>query len=146
MQLTSHSDYALRLLMYLAIHSQEKTATVKDASERYGISTNHLAKVAQRLVQEKLIISQRGRGGGLKLALPAEEINIGLLLRKIENPELLECFGTNCQCPIEPVCVLFSALRKAQKAFFAVLDEYTLADVVKNKHKLQQSLSLPTAV
>ena len=80
MQLTSHSDYALRLLMYLAIHSQEKPATVKDASERYGISTNHLAKVAQRLVQEKLIISQRGRGGGLKLALPAEEINIGLLL------------------------------------------------------------------
>lgn len=132
--------------MYLAIHVPDKPATVKDASERYGISTNHLAKVAQRLVQEKIINSQRGRGGGLSLAMPAEQINIGHLIRKIENPELLECFGSNCSCPIESVCVLFSALRKAQQAFFNVLDEYTLADVVKNKHKLQQSLSLAKAV
>ena len=146
MQLTSHSDYALRLLIYLAIHAPDKPATVKDASERYGISTNHLAKVAQRLVQEKIINSQRGRGGGLSLAMPAEQINIGYLIRKIETPELLECFGKNCSCPIESVCMLFSALRKAQQAFFNVLDEYTLADVVKNKHKLQQSLSLAKAV
>ncbi len=146
MQLTSYSDYALRLLIYLAVHEPDNPATVKDASQRYGISTNHLAKVAQRLVQEKIILSQRGRGGGLKLAVPPEKINIGLLIRKIENPELLECFGTSCTCPIETVCVLYSALRKAQKAFYDVLDEYSLADVVKNKHKLQQSLLLPTEV
>lgn len=142
MQLTTHSDYALRLLIYLAIHPQDKPATVKDAAERYGVSTNHLAKVAQRLVQENLVISQRGRGGGLKLALTPEAINIGKLIRKTENLEMLECFGDECACPIESVCILFSAMRKAQKAFLDVLDSYTLADVVKNKQRLMQSLNV----
>jgi len=142
MQLTTHSDYALRLLIYLAIHPQDKPATVKDAAERYGVSTNHLAKVAQRLVQENLVISQRGRGGGLKLALTPEAINIGQLIRKTENLEMLECFGDECACPIESVCILFSAMRQAQKAFLDVLDSYTLADVVKNKQRLMQSLNV----
>jgi Rrf2 family nitric oxide-sensitive transcriptional repressor len=142
MQLTTHSDYALRLLVYLAIHPKDKPATVKDAAERYGISTNHLAKVAQKLVQEKIVISQRGRGGGLHLALEPVDINIGKLIRKTENLEILECFGDECACPIENVCILFSAMRKAQKAFLEVLDGYTLADVVKNKPQLMQSLNV----
>lgn len=142
MQLTTHSDYAMRLLMYLAIHPKDKPATVKDASERYGISTNHLAKVAQKLVQEKLVISQRGRGGGLRLAMEPSEINIGKLIRKTENLELLECFGENCSCPLDNVCILFNAMRKAQLAFLHVLDEYTLADVVQNKAQLMKSLNV----
>ena len=117
MQLTTHSDYAMRLLIYLAIHPGDKPATVKDAAERYGISTNHLAKVAQKLVQEKIVLSQRGRGGGLRLALQPADINIGKLIRKTENLELLECFGDQCACPIDNVCILYSALRKARKAF-----------------------------
>ncbi|MBD3634745.1 MAG: Rrf2 family transcriptional regulator [Methylophaga sp.] len=142
MQLTTHSDYAMRLLIYLAIHPGDKPATVKDAAERYGISTNHLAKVAQKLVQEKIVLSQRGRGGGLKLALQPAEINIGKLIRKTENLELLECFGDQCACPIDNVCILYGALRKAQKAFLEVLDGYSLQDVVKNKSRLQQSLNV----
>jgi len=142
MQLTTHSDYALRLLIYLAVHPQDNPATVKDAAERYGISTNHLAKVAQRLVQEEVILSQRGRGGGLKLALSPDEINIGKLIRKTENLEILECFGDNCECPIASVCMLESVMRKAQKAFLDVLDGYTLADVAKNKQFLQRSLKI----
>lgn len=142
MQLTTHSDYAMRLLIYLAIHPGDKPATVKDAAERYGISTNHLAKVAQKLVQEKIVLSQRGRGGGLKLAMKPADINIGKLIRKTENLELLECFGDQCACPIDNVCILYSALRKAQKAFLDVLDGYTLEDVVKNKSKLKQSLNV----
>lgn len=142
MQLTTHSDYAMRLLIYLAIHPGDKPATVKDAAERYGISTNHLAKVAQKLVQEKVVLSQRGRGGGLKLAMQPADINIGKLIRKTENLELLECFGDQCACPIDNVCILYSALRKAQKAFLDILDGYTLEDVVKNKSKLMQSLNV----
>jgi Rrf2 family nitric oxide-sensitive transcriptional repressor len=142
MQLTTHSDYAMRLLIYLAIHPGDRPATVKDAAERYGISTNHLAKVAQKLVQEKIVLSQRGRGGGLKLAMQPVDINIGKLIRKTENLELLECFGDQCACPIDNVCILYSALRKAQKAFLDVLDGYTLEDVVKNKAKLLQSLNV----
>lgn len=142
MQLTTHSDYALRLLVYLAIHPKDKPATVKDVAECYGVSTNHLAKVAQQLVQEKFVLSQRGRGGGLKLAMEPEAINIGKLIRKTEKMELLECFGDNCKCPIENVCILFNAMRKAQKAFLDVLDDYTLADMVKNKPQLMQSLNV----
>ena len=142
MQLTTHSDYALRLLVYLAIHPKDKPATVKDAAERYGISTNHLAKVAQKLVQEEVVISRRGRGGGLQLAREPADINIGQLIRKTENLELLECFGENCACPIENVCILFSAMRKAQLAFLHVLDGYTLADVAKNKTNLLRSLNV----
>lgn len=142
MQLTTHSDYAMRLLIYLAIHPGDKPATVKDAAERYGISTNHLAKVAQKLVQEKIVLSQRGRGGGLRLALQPADINIGKLIRKTENLELLECFGDQCACPIDNVCILYSALRKAQKAFLEVLDGYTLEDVAKNKSRLRESLNV----
>lgn len=142
MQLTTHSDYAMRLLIYLAIHPGDKPATVKDAAERYGISTNHLAKVAQKLVQEKIVLSQRGRGGGLRLALQPADINIGKLIRKTENLELLECFGDQCACPIDNVCILYSALRKAQIAFLEVLDGYTLEDVVKNKSRLRESLNV----
>lgn len=142
MQLTTHSDYAMRLLIYLAVHPGDKPATVKDAAERYGISINHLAKVAQKLVQEKLILSQRGRGGGLQLALPPAEINIGQLIRKTENLKLLECFNEQTACPIESACILNSALHKAQNAFLEVLDGYTLEDIVKNKARLIQSLDV----
>lgn len=142
MQLTTHSDYAMRLLIYLAVHPGDKPATVKDAAERYGISINHLAKVAQKLVQEKLILSQRGRGGGLQLALPPAEINIGQLIRKTENLKLLECFNEQTACPIESACILNSALHKAQNAFLKVLDGYTLEDIVKNKARLIQSLDV----
>jgi Rrf2 family nitric oxide-sensitive transcriptional repressor len=142
MQLTAHTDFALRLLIYLAIHPQDKPATVKDAAERYGISINHLAKVAQKLVQEGVVESQRGRGGGLKLALPPEEINIGQLVRKTENMELLECFASDCSCPILSVCSLYGVLRKAEKAFLDVLDQYSLADIVKNKLRLIDKLQI----
>jgi Rrf2 family nitric oxide-sensitive transcriptional repressor len=142
MQLTAHSDFALRLLIYLAIHPEDKPATVKDAAEKYGISVNHLAKVAQKLVQEKFVLSQRGRGGGLKLAVAPEEINIGKLIRKTENLDLVECFSSDCECPLENVCILFSVLRKAEKAFLHVLDGYTLADIVKNQSNLLSTLRI----
>jgi Rrf2 family nitric oxide-sensitive transcriptional repressor len=142
MQLTAHSDFALRLLIYLAIHPEDKPATVKDAAEKYGISINHLAKVAQKLVQEKFVLSQRGRGGGLKLAMPPEEINIGRLIRKTENMDLVECFSSDCECPLENICILFNVLRKAEKAFLHVLDDYTLADIVKNQSNLLSTLRI----
>jgi len=145
MQLTTHSDYALRLLVYLAIHPHTSPATVKDASERYGISVNHLAKVAQRLVQEGIVLSQRGRGGGLKLAKTPTDINIGALVRQTENLEILECFGKECSCPIAPVCLLYRAVREAEQAFLAVLDKYTLADMVKNKSSLLEHLNVAVA-
>ncbi len=137
MQLTTHTDYSLRLLIYLGIHRGDTPATVQDAATRYRISANHLAKVAQTLVQLRYIISHRGRGGGLELALPADQINIGTIVRQTENLQLLECFGPNSTCPIDPACHLKGILGEAQQAFLAVLDGYTLKDLIRNKGKLR---------
>lgn len=141
MQLTTHTDYALRLLVYLAVQRGSK-ATIHDAAARFAISANHLAKVAQTLVQFDYVISHRGRGGGLELGKPAEEICIGNLVRQTENLQLLPCFGDHNACPIDSACILKGALGKAQLAFLNVLDQYTLADLVKNRQQLQGLLSV----
>lgn len=140
MQLTTHTDYSLRLLMYLAIHRGKQPPTVQDAADRYRVSAHHMAKVAQTLVQLGYIHSHRGRGGGLELALAAEQINIGSVVRQVENLQLLDCFGPNTNCPIEPACQLKRALHEAFSAFLDVLGGYTLSDLIRNKgsrlHKL----------
>ncbi|MGM8929960.1 RrF2 family transcriptional regulator [Salinicola halophyticus] len=137
MKLTTHTDYALRLLIYLSIRNDEMPATVQAAASHYGISNHHLAKVAQTLVQLGYVASHRGRGGGLRLQCHAEKINIGALVRQTENLELLECFGPNSSCPIEPGCRLKNALWKAQQAFLETLDGYVLADLTGNEQELR---------
>ena len=140
MQLTTHTDYALRLLIYLALPKDAAPATVQKVAMAYGISANHVAKVAQTLVQTGHIKSVRGRGGGLALARPAPEIGVGEVVRETENLRLLECFGPASQCPIDPACLLKRALGKAQEAFLRELDRYTLADLVDNGDDLRRLL------
>lgn len=142
MQLTSHTDYALRLLIYLAVAKSDTLATVQAVATRYRISANHVAKVAQTLVQRGYVHSHRGRGGGLELAQPVHAINIGEVVRQTENLRLLECFGPNSTCPIDPACRLKQILGSAQQAFLEVLDGYTLADLVANDDELRALLVL----
>lgn len=140
MQLTTHTDYALRLLIYLAVIKSDATLTVQDAADRYGISTNHLAKVAQSLVQQGYVTSQRGRGGGLALTHDPADINIGEVVRTIESFNLVECFGDESMCRIERDCLLATALAEAREAFLQTLEQYTLADLVQPKTKLARML------
>lgn len=140
MQLTTHTDYALRLLIYLALFKAEPALTVQDAAARYGISTNHLAKVAQRLVQQGYITSQRGRGGGLALTHDPAAINIGEVVRTLESFNLVECFSDDSMCRIEQDCKLAEAIVEAREAFLHTLERYTLADLVRTKTKLIRML------
>lgn len=142
MQLTTHTDYSLRLLIYLALLDNNQTGTVQLAADHYGISSNHLAKVAQTLVQLGYVQGQRGRGGGLKLAMSADEINLGDIVRKTENLQLLECFGEESTCPIVPACNLKRVLANAQTAFLEVLDGFSLADLVTNRKQLIKLLEV----
>jgi len=142
MQLTTHTDYSLRLLIYLAIIGDDTTGTIQLAADSYGISANHLAKVAQTLVQLGYIQSLRGRGGGLKLALTANKINLGEVVRNTENLRLLECFGEDSSCPIVPACNLKRVLAIAQNAFLETLDGYSLADLVSNRRQLIKLLEV----
>lgn len=132
-RLTLHTDYALRLLMLLALEPDE-SHTVESVSRRYDISRNHLNKVVQTLAQAGFIESQRGRGGGVRLAKPAEALNLGRIVRATEdNFHIVECFcrETNT-CVVAPACGLRDPLDEALAAFLAVLDRYSLSDLIKN--------------
>ncbi len=138
MQLTLHTDYAIRTLVYLGMHP-ERVVPVSEIAQAYGISTNHLAKVAQMLTQEGWVFARRGRDGGLSLAPRTLELRLGALVRRSENHDLLECFDRKAStCALTGHCRVERALREAREAFFAVLDRHTLADLVSNKPQLLQ--------
>lgn len=128
-QLTQFSDYSLRLLLYLAAHA-DRAVSLQEIAQAYGVSHHHLVKVSQRLIERGLVSSVRGRRGGLRLARPASEINIGKLVRMTEpHMNLVECFDRETNsCPIDGACGLKGALRQAQAAFLSVLDGHTVAD------------------
>jgi Rrf2 family nitric oxide-sensitive transcriptional repressor len=132
MQLTLYTDYSLRVLIFLA--ASERAATIAEIAERFGISRNHLSKVANNLVHLGYIHSMQGKGGGLVLAQSPEQINVADVIRKVEpNFHLVECFDReNDTCPITPACTLMRILAKANAAFFNVLDVYTLKDLLTN--------------
>ena len=142
MRLTLQTDYALRMLMHLACRA-DALVTIHEVAERYGISKNHLMKVAHGLGRAGFIETLRGRSGGLRLAKPAEDIPVGAVARHFEQGSaLVECFpGGNGGCLITPHCKLKSVLAEAQEAFFTVLDRYTVHDLVKRNPKLLDLLA-----
>jgi Rrf2 family nitric oxide-sensitive transcriptional repressor len=132
MQLSLHSDYALRVLMSLA--ASERQLSVDEIARRYGISRNHLAKVAQRLQAEGFIATFRGRGGGMRLARPAEEIVVGDVVRRFENLEsFVACFAGGGGCVVNGLCGLKPALGGAIEAFLDHLDQFRLSDLVPDR-------------
>jgi Rrf2 family nitric oxide-sensitive transcriptional repressor len=139
MRLTLHTDYALRLLMLLAMEAED-LHTIEEVARRYDISRNHLMKVTQTLVQAGFIDSQRGRGGGLRLGRPSQAINLGAVVRATEDGfALVECFDQQRNtCLIAPACGLRGPLEEALHAFLAVLDRYSLADLIKNPRTLRR--------
>ena len=133
MRLTLHTDYALRLLMLLAAEP-DGLHRIADVARRYAISQNHLMKIVQTLAEAGFVHSVRGRSGGLRLGRPAARINLGAVVRATEdNFALVECFdGERGDCVVSPACGLRGPLEEALRAFFAMLDRYTLADLIGN--------------
>ncbi|KGK41678.1 Rrf2 family transcriptional regulator [Nitrincola sp. A-D6] len=144
MHITSFTDYALRVLIYAATKAPEQ-CTIAEIAACYNISRNHLMKVVQTLNQRGYLCAQRGKNGGLRLKGPANEINLGQLIREIEQDKpLVECFSYDNQCLITPACQLKGILAEAQQAFYQSLDRYTLADLVtaRSQPQLMQLLNL----
>jgi Rrf2 family nitric oxide-sensitive transcriptional repressor len=145
MNLTSHADYTMRLLIHLAIQ-RSGTATIQEIATNYGISRNHLMKVANQAVQAGYVTAVRGRAGGLSLAKEPQEIKIGQVLRSVEDWTMVECFDpSENSCRITQGCGLRPILKEALDAYFSVLDGYSLADVIRRKALLVQLLGLETA-
>lgn len=140
MRLTVYTDYSLRTLLYLGVRGQDHLATIQEIADAYQISKNHLMKVTYDLGQHAYIETIRGRGGGIRLAKDPKDINIGEVVRKTEEDfHIVECFNPESNlCKISAECQLKFALNQALKAYFAVLDTYTLADVLTSKDALTE--------
>jgi len=131
MRLTLHTDYALRVLLYLGLNP-DRRVSIHEIAERYGISENHLVKIVHRLGQGGFVTTMRGRGGGLVLARPPAEIGLGDLVRFTEEDmALVACFQSGQTCLLTGACRLQTLLGEALGAFMAVLDAQTLADLLK---------------
>lgn len=137
MKLTSFTDYSLRVLIYLATEP-DRRATIAEIAAAFDVSVNHLTKVVHLLGKAGLLVTVRGKGGGMGLARDAKLIGLGEVVRLTEGPAMpAECFdAAHNACPIAGICRLQRMFGEAVNAFHAVLDQYTLQDLVRNRQAL----------
>lgn len=130
MRLAEYTDFTLRVLMYCAARPGQ-LVTIGELAKHHNVSKNHLMKIVNDLARQGVLETTRGRGGGLRLMRPAEQIRVGDVVRAAETDfRLVECFdpGTN-QCTLSPSCRLKGLLGDALKAYFKELDGVTLAEL-----------------
>lgn len=146
MRLTLYTDYSLRVLTYVALKGDRLTTSAELAAS-YGVSRNHLTKVVHHLGLLGYLETARGRGGGVRLARPAAEINLAEVVRRTEDDmALVNCFDAAApHCPIAEACLLRSILGEALEAFLAVLEGYTLEDLIAPRRRLASLLDLKLA-
>lgn len=135
MRLTQHTDYGLRLLMYVALKNGQR-CTIREAAESFAISRNHLMKIASLLQHHGVLNATRGKGGGLQLAKPANSLRLGDLVQTLEpDMALAECLGENNQCVVTSQCLLIGVLSDALQEFLRSLNQYTLEDICAPKQR-----------
>lgn len=144
MKLTAFTDYSLRVLIYLACQPGQR-ATIAQVAAAYDVSEHHLVKVVHFLGKQGWLKNVRGKGGGLELGLAPDRIGLGQVVRQTEGQAVVaECFGDSSgSCCIAPSCRLRGVLGDAVAAFYAVLDRYSLADLVINRQELATVLFVP---
>lgn len=141
MNLTLQSDYTFRVLMMLAARAPE-TVTIQEIADHYRISKGHLMVIVHRLGGLGFLENTRGRGGGIRLAKPASEIRLDEIVKAVEPGfHIVECFRPDSNsCLITRPCTLKKVLADALNAWFDVLHQYTVADLVDNNPPLLQLL------
>lgn len=145
MRLTDWTDYSLRVLMYCGVQPPERLVTIDELATNYGVSRHHLTKIVNELSRQGWLQTQRGRTGGLRLALPPQAINVGAVIRQSEPDfRLVECFDRNTDtCPLTPFCRLKRTLSSALDAYLAVLDGVTLADLLPPARSMARAMKAP---
>ena len=142
MKLTRFTDYSLRVLMHLGLQENGRI-TIREISESYGISRNHLMKVVSLLTRMGYLDARRGPGGGIALARPASDICLADVVMDMEDDlNMVECFCPEGECIIAPICELKCVLNMALSAYLDTLRNYTLADLIMPKEKLSRMLGI----
>lgn len=144
MQLTLYTDYSLRLLIYLGVENSDGLIPIQDVAEAYGASRHYMLKVANDLARHGYIEAVRGRNGGVRLQADPAKLRLGALVRQMEPDRgVLECVGRpTSECPIHRPCRLRPILGEAEKAFYDVLDRYTLADILADPGRIERLLQI----
>lgn len=137
MKLTAYTNYALRTLQLAALRAP-KLVRVDDVAQVHGLKKPNIVKAVHELGREGYLATQRGRGGGFQLAMPAAHIRVGDIIRLTEGEmTVVECFDAETNtCPLIGVCTLSRAIQEATRAFMAVLDNLTIADIAANRGEL----------
>jgi Rrf2 family nitric oxide-sensitive transcriptional repressor len=142
MKLTRFTDYSLRVLIYLGLRENGRV-TIREISDAYGISRNHLMKVVSLLTRMGYLDARRGPGGGIALARPPVEIVIADVVRDMEDDlNLVECFCKEGACVIKPMCQLKVILSQALAAYLDTLEGYTLLDLLRPRNQLIEVLGM----
>jgi Rrf2 family iron-responsive transcriptional regulator len=144
MRLTKQTNYAVRMLMYCAANDGN-LSRIPEIARAYGVSELFLFKILQPLNKAGLVETVRGRNGGVRLGKPAEKISLFDVVRVTEDSfAMAECFEDDgdVDCPLIDSCGLNSALRKALNAFFDVLSQYSIDDLVKARPQINFLLGI----
>lgn len=137
MRFTRYTDYSLRVLMHLALHD-DRLCPIAEISRTYDLSHNHLMKVVNALARDGFVETIRGRGGGMRLARPANAISVGEVVRHTEEGfQLADCSG----CILSPACGLTGVLAKGMQAMMAVFDSHMIADLLVDGDAMRRLLN-----
>ena len=142
MQLTHYTDYSLRVLIYLSLKDDKQPATIANIAEHFNIPRNHLVKVVHKLGLLNYVHTSRGKNGGIRLGMAADQIRIGDVVREMESTlNIINCDAPS-PCPLTPDCKLKSILFLATDAFMGVLNQYTISDLQSSPEKLKELLHI----
>ncbi len=140
MQLTHHTDFSLRVLIFLSLQDKEKLVTIDDIACHFNILKNHLSKVVHHLAQHDFIKTVRGKNGGICLLRHPQSMLLGDIIQAMENKtEIVDC--EKPACPLLHKCELKEVLNEAKHAFFSTLNKYSLADITSKPEQIKTLLN-----
>ncbi|AOA57254.1 RrF2 family transcriptional regulator [Acinetobacter larvae] len=130
MQLNKFTDYALRILMYIA-RPRDIPYTIAEIAQDLQVSQNHLVKIVHFMAKQDWLITTRGKGGGIRLHPQALEQRLGDMVRILEgDTPIVQCH--NPPCVLRVNCGLKGILDHALQQFYDDLNRYQLGEVLQN--------------